>query len=327
MRDAGAEVEVVNLREKTVKNCIGCLSCFTKTPGLCIQRDDMANDLLPKWLESDIVIYATPLYNYAMTATMKAFLERTLPAAQPFFEFHEGRMYHPVRNKVPAVVMLSVSGMPDESHFGALSAHVKYLCGSPGRRLLAEIYRPAAETMTNPFFKEKVRDILEATTRAGRELVRSMQVSPEIMARITQPLIDPHFFARMANLTWKTCITEGVTPKEFVEKNMVVRPDSLETFMLLFPHALNAKAVGERKVVLQFKLSGEVEGSCYFIIEKGTARAQSGTWDSPDLTIETPFALWMDIITGKADGRQMMMEQKYKPCGDLSLITQLFQKP
>jgi multimeric flavodoxin WrbA len=26
MRDAGAEVEVVNLREKTVKNCIGCFT-------------------------------------------------------------------------------------------------------------------------------------------------------------------------------------------------------------------------------------------------------------------------------------------------------------
>lgn len=46
--------------------------------------------MLPKWLATDLVVYATPLYNYAMTATPKAFIERTLPAMEPFFEIHEG---------------------------------------------------------------------------------------------------------------------------------------------------------------------------------------------------------------------------------------------
>lgn len=96
--------------------------------------------------------------------------------------------------------------------------------------------------------------------------------------------------------------------------------------MLLFPRGLNTTAVGERKVVLQFKFSGEVPGSGYFTIEKMTVGAQSGTSDSPDLTIETPFEVWMDIMTGKADGRQMFMEQKYGVTGDLSLMMQLFQK-
>jgi multimeric flavodoxin WrbA len=209
MRDAGAEVETVALREKTVKHCIGCYTCWTKTPGTCIHKDDMTNELFPKWLESEIVVYATPLYNFTMTATLKAFIERTLPAAQPFFEIHEGRMFHPLRHKVPAVVILSVSGMPDEGHFDALSMHVKYLYASPGRRLLAEIYRPAAEAMTSPFFKDKVDDILDAATQAGRELVRSMKISPETLERITQPLIDAQTFAEAANDMWKTMIAEG----------------------------------------------------------------------------------------------------------------------
>jgi multimeric flavodoxin WrbA len=326
MREAGAEVEVVPLREKTIRNCIGCFTCWTKTPGTCIHKDDMTNDLFPKWLKSDLVIYATPLYNYAMTATLKAFIERTLPSLQPFFEIHEGRMYHPLRHKVPAVVVLSVSGMPDEDHFSALSAHVKYLFASPGRRLLAEIYRPTAEAMPLPFLKEKADDVLDATAQAGRELVRSMTISPETMARITQPLMDPQFFVPTTNVMWKTCIAEGVTVKKFSKKKMVPRPDSLESFMLLFPFGVNARAVGDRKVVLQFKFSGELKGSCYFTIEKGTAGAQNGTSDSPDLTIETPFEVWMDIMTGKADGRQMSMEQKYRVSGDLPLMMQLFAK-
>jgi NAD(P)H-dependent FMN reductase len=209
MRDAGAEVETVALREKTIKHCRGCYTCWTKTPGSCIHKDDMTNELFPKWQESDLVVYATPLYNYAMTATLKAFIERTLPSIQPFFEIHEGRMFHPLRHKIPAAVILSVSGMPDEGHFNALSAHVKYLYASPGRRLLAEIYRPAAEAMISPFFKDTVDDILDAATQAGRELVRSMKISSETLGRITQPLIDAQSFAEVANDMWKTMIAEG----------------------------------------------------------------------------------------------------------------------
>ena len=37
----------------------------------------------------------------------------------------------------------------------------------------------------------------------------------------------------MGNIFWKTCIAEGVTPKEFQEKNMIPRPDSLESFIMI----------------------------------------------------------------------------------------------
>jgi len=121
MRDAGANVDIVNLREKKIKNCIGCFTCWTKTPGRCIHKDDMTSELFPKWLESDLVIYATPLYYHTMNASMAAFRERTLPAIQPFFEkSDDGKTFHPLRHKIPAAVWLSVCGFPEESEFDAL---------------------------------------------------------------------------------------------------------------------------------------------------------------------------------------------------------------
>src|SRR5512139_564563 len=96
MRDGGAEVEIVNLREKAIRNCIGCFTCWTKTPGKCIHKDDMTSELFPKWLASDLVVYATPLYYHTMNAAMSAFRERTLPVAFPFFEQDDdGKMFHP----------------------------------------------------------------------------------------------------------------------------------------------------------------------------------------------------------------------------------------
>ena len=70
MLDAGGEVEVVNLRRKKIKNCIGCFTCWTKTPGTCIHKDDMTNEIFPKLLASDLVVYATPLYYHFMNGAM-----------------------------------------------------------------------------------------------------------------------------------------------------------------------------------------------------------------------------------------------------------------
>ena len=220
MRDAGAMVEVVALRQKNIRDCLGCLTCWTKTPGICVHKDDMSTELFPKWLASDIVVYATPLYNYSMTATMKKFIERTIPSLQPFFEIKDGRMYHPLRYKNPAVVILSVSGMPDKCHFGPLSELMRYYLSSPGRKLAAEIYRPAAELITIPFFKEKADDILEATTQAGRELAQSLEISALTMEKIIQPLVDTQSFVEIANAIWKTCIAERINPKEFAARGI-----------------------------------------------------------------------------------------------------------
>ncbi|MFO7667620.1 MAG: NAD(P)H-dependent oxidoreductase [Desulfobacterales bacterium] len=326
MREAGAEVDFVNLREKKIKNCIGCFSCWTKTPGRCIQKDDMTKELFKKWFESDMVVYATPIYFHTMNSAMAEFRERTLPAALPFFEKGEdGKTFHPLRNRLPVAVWLSVCGLPDESEFDPLSYYLNRTLHKD-ETLAAEIYRSGAETLTHPFFKKKAADIFDATRQAGKELVESGKVLPGTMARIKQPLAAFEFYSMMGNLFWKTCIAEKVTPKEFEKKHMIPCPDSIESFMALFPVGINSGAAGDRKVVLQFDFSGQLEGSCFFIIENGAVRAEKGYGKHPDITVNTPFELWMDIMTRKADGQEMFMEQKYTVTGDIGLMIQLFTK-
>jgi multimeric flavodoxin WrbA/putative sterol carrier protein len=318
MRDAGAKVEVIPLRKKSVKNCIGCFTCWTKTPGVCIHQDDMANEIFPKWLEADIAVYATPLYHFTVNAVLKAFIERTLPILEPFMVRVNGRTTHPLRQKPPKAVVLSVAGFPDTSVFTQLSSYVNFLFN---KGLIAEIYRPGAETM--PHAPEIAKDILQATSDAGRELVQSSKVSEATMSRITQPIADFDACAKMANAFWKTCIQEGVTPREFEQRNLIPRPDSIDTFMMIMSQGFNREAAGQSKAVLQFNFSGEVGDSCYFTIENGTIQSGAGTADKPDLVIESPFSIWLDIMTGKADGQQMFMEQKYKTAGDLSLLMRM----
>jgi len=167
---------------------------------------------------------------------------------------------------------------------------------------------------------EKVADILDATVQGGRELVKSMAISPETMARIKYPFTDFETMAPVVNIFWQTCIDEGVSPKEFERKEMVPRPDSIETFVALMGLAFNREKTGDVEVKIQFLFSGEVEGSCYLSINNGNLEADLGTADNPDLTIDTPFEVWMDITTKKSDGQQLFMEQKYKVSGDMSVL-------
>lgn len=323
MEKAGAEVEVVELRKKTIRYCAGCFTCWTKTPGLCIHQDDMSRELFPKWLASDLVVYASPLYHYTINAAMKAFIERTLPVLQPFFEHHNGTTHHPLRQDIPKAVFLSVAGFPERVVFDQLSSWVQFVFGRRGN-LVAEIYRPAAESL--PFQVEKAQTLFEAIHLAGREIVRNLKISPETMSKINQDIIgDKESFATMGNLFWKTCIAEGVTPKEFAKKGLMPRPDSIETFMIIMPMGFNPEAAQDLRAVIQFHFSGEVEGHCYFRIENSRLIPVKGEAEKPDLIISSPFEVWMDIMTGKADGQQMFMEQKYQVMGDLSLLLRLNQ--
>jgi len=325
MREAGADVEAVNLKDKKIKVCSGCYSCWTKTPGKCIHQDDMTKELFAKWVESDLCVYATPLFHHTVNATMKTFIERTLPVAEPYLIMEGDRWSHPLRyENVPGAVLLSVAGFPAMSAFGALQHYIQFLFGYREGRLWAEIYRPGAEML--PYAGEKRDDILAATRQAGRELVEGKAVSPETKARIEQPISDDFGeFAEMANLFWDSCIAEGLNPKEFNQRGLAPRPNSISSFMRVLSMGFDPRSAGDAQAVLQFDFSGKISGQCHFAIAKGAIVPADGPAEEADLIIKTPFDVWLDIMSGKADGAEMMMKGKYTAEGNTDLLLTMGQ--
>lgn len=71
----GAETELVNLQEKNIKPCRSCESC-RKPPYLkCIIDDDMLS-LHKKVIASDMLVVATPVYWWNISAQLKLFIDR-----------------------------------------------------------------------------------------------------------------------------------------------------------------------------------------------------------------------------------------------------------
>ena len=70
---AGNEVELISLRGKEIKFCIGCLSC--QKTGVCVFKDDVPA-IMESVLNADVVCWATPIYYYEMSGQMKTLIDR-----------------------------------------------------------------------------------------------------------------------------------------------------------------------------------------------------------------------------------------------------------
>ncbi len=196
-RRAGAFTETLYLRDYQIKHCLGCFGCWLKTPGRCVQQDDMTEHLLDRYLQADLAVLASPLYHFNMNARLKAFIERTLPLVQPFFSDRGERTGHPSRfEKLPQVVALSVCGFPEQAHFQALSLNMRMILGP---LLVAEIYRHSSEFLTIPQLQPQVQQVLAAVTQAGEMLVREGKISQDTMAALTQDLAPREVLINLAN--------------------------------------------------------------------------------------------------------------------------------
>lgn len=79
-------VEKISLIGKKIEFCVGCLSC-QKTKK-CVINDDMEK-IIEKIKNSDVVVFATPIYYYEMSGQMKTLLDRTNPLFAGEYKFRD----------------------------------------------------------------------------------------------------------------------------------------------------------------------------------------------------------------------------------------------
>ena len=79
---AGHEVEILHVGRMKIAGCLGCEYCHTKGEGKCIQRDDI-DKVIPSYLDADMVVYASPVYYFDMTAQLSAAIQRVYCIGKP----------------------------------------------------------------------------------------------------------------------------------------------------------------------------------------------------------------------------------------------------
>ena len=110
--ESGHDCEIIDVCHANIHPCIGCVRCGYEGP--CVQKDDV-EQIRGKLLASDMVVFATPLYYYGMTAQLKAVVDR-------FCAYNSSLNSRHLKS-----ALLTVAWNADDWTFEALEAHYKTL--------------------------------------------------------------------------------------------------------------------------------------------------------------------------------------------------------
>jgi multimeric flavodoxin WrbA len=192
LRDAGAEVELLHTRDLDINPCLGCFGCWIKTPGKCVQEDDMAG-LLPRLREAEIWVLATPVYFDGASGPLKNMMDRITAFLRLAAEVRGGRSRHLVEEGVQGgkVVLVSNCGLWEISTFDPLVTQVKGFCQHVQREFAGALLRPHGQTLRDLLKQGRpVDDVLEAAREAGRGLARDGRISGETLVAVGRPLVS-----------------------------------------------------------------------------------------------------------------------------------------
>lgn len=109
---AGHTVEIIDVAHADIHPCTGCVHCGYEGP--CVQKDGI-EDIRRKILGADMLVFATPLYYYGMSAQLKILVDR-------FCAFNSSLTRRHMKS-----ALLAVAWNDDDWTFDALKAHYRTL--------------------------------------------------------------------------------------------------------------------------------------------------------------------------------------------------------
>ena len=191
MQKAGASINLVYASGMQIIPCsCGQMVCWSRTPGVCIHNDEMS-DLYPSLKQSDILIFATPVYT-PLPGAMQEFLNRLCPLLDPRLRFENGRSKAQFRDdvKIKKIGLLAASGWWEVENTDTVVKIVKDFTSLARCEFLPPILRPQAGYLrsisgTNDTGKE----ILGLLETAGEQLIRTGTIDTTITESIQRPLM------------------------------------------------------------------------------------------------------------------------------------------
>lgn len=186
---APCDVEFVTVSDLNVKPCMGCLSCWARTEGECVIKDDDIIHVKKKILDSDIVIVSYPLYFFGMPGTMKVFTDRMLSLMQTYAgqpASLTGESLHGIRYPKPGrsfVVISTCAYTEVKGAYDALKCQYDCICG---RGNYTAVLVPQLKMFLASAKGERLEKYVKRFEDAGRILALEGKVSDEILKELSQ---------------------------------------------------------------------------------------------------------------------------------------------
>lgn len=198
------EVKTIALREKDIHPCMGCFSCWTRTPGQCAIQDDM-QEIYQDILESDIIIESLPLYFAGMPSRMRMMTERCLLFTKRYEGSPEDTFHsilemdeHSLTNK-KLVVIASCGYVSMDTMFDGLLKEYDLICGTGN---YTKILCAQGELLQAGSRTRQVINYLEEVKKAGKEFIETGRISEEQQKILDKQMVSPRTFEVLIKRYW-----------------------------------------------------------------------------------------------------------------------------
>lgn len=112
----GRSVDVaftLDFRERKVKGCTGCWTCWWTTPGRCAFKD--LEDFYHEYITADRAIYFSKVSRGFVSSNLKSLFDRMLPLYLPYISYDTGESMHVKRyEKYPDIEFYYQGEFEDE---------------------------------------------------------------------------------------------------------------------------------------------------------------------------------------------------------------------
>lgn len=96
------DVEILSAADYKISPCVGCNTCFKRENMACFQQDDMQK-IFPVLAEADIIVAASPVYFYGISAQLKAMIDRLHTPMRNSFQVQKLGLLLVAAAQLPAV--------------------------------------------------------------------------------------------------------------------------------------------------------------------------------------------------------------------------------
>ena len=126
----GHEVTVLNLQKMDIHPCLGCFGGGKNPDKPCVQDDDMLQ-VYPLYEEADVVVLASPMYYWSISAQLKMAFDRLFAVAEKDANYC---------NPKKACIMLMAAEGDSEDNFEPVKHYYHSLLTHLGWDNLGEVY-------------------------------------------------------------------------------------------------------------------------------------------------------------------------------------------
>lgn len=201
-----AEIEIIHVSKLNIKPCLGCFSCWTKTPGSCVIQDDM-RELCKKIAKADVLVESFPLYFFGIPSGFKAVVDRCLPFMKTYLgkqdadghsSFHELRDDAMYKKKL---VLISTCGYVDAAPmYPALLKQYDLICGEGN---YTAILCPEGELFGYDGLADRQkRGYLADVKKAGAEFAEQGKLSEKTREKLAGRVLSPSGFEAIVRSHW-----------------------------------------------------------------------------------------------------------------------------